>query len=253
MDFLKGLSDSICTSLIPQFSDELEYAYVISTVLLAVNSAERSWHRDNLFVSFFRTLLYVHGASLIMAICLGESPVAQLADMTGILTALLVWWVALFAPFDLLNRLLDVTVRDVKPLLLLLSVMTALRNLMAVNGAVDVSLEKFPGSLVAILLGTIGGGGTYAVAGVFGDFARQISSESVTKNAFIAALLLTLTKVYFATCIGANLVLTLCIVLILPLSIAESLNKELDIFTPAYDILKQLVNLRDLLAKKKQD
>ncbi len=38
---MSQLSDSICTSLIPQFSDELEYAYVISTVLLAVNSAGR--------------------------------------------------------------------------------------------------------------------------------------------------------------------------------------------------------------------
>ena len=47
-----------------------------------------------------------------------------------------------------------------------------------VIAAVDASLAKYPGSLVAILLGTIGGGGTYAVAGVFGDFARQISSET---------------------------------------------------------------------------
>lgn len=250
---IKGFADTVVNGLVPQFKSELEYAYIISMVLLAVNSAERSWHKENVFLSFHRTLLFVNGASLVMAICLGESPVAQLADMGMITTSLLVWWLALFAPFDILNKALDFKIADMKPVLLLLVIMTSLRNLVAASAAVDASLAKYPGSLVAILLGTIGGGGTYAVAGVFGDFARQISSETVTKNAFIVSLLVSLSKIYFPTCMCANVVLTVCILLILPLNIAEQLNKELDIFSTPYDILKQLINLRDLLQKKKED
>jgi len=253
MDLLHSVSDTIVTELVPKFKDELEYAYIISMVLLAVNSAERSWHKENVFISFHRTLLFVNGADLVMAICLGESPVAQLADMSMITISLVVWWVALFAPFDLLNKALSFQVGEIKPALMLLVVMTSLRNLVAVNAAVEASLVSYPGSLVAVLLGTIGGGGTYAVQGVFGDFARQISSEEVTKNAFIASLAITLAKVYFPTCMCAKVVFTILILLILPLNIAEQLGKPLDIFSCPYDYIKQLINLRDLLQKKKQE
>jgi len=253
MDFLTGFSDTILNGIVPQFKAELEYAYVISMVLLAVNSAERSWHKENVFYSFLRTLLFVNGANLITAICCGDSPVAQLADVEGITTALAVWWLALFVPFDLFNRALNFEIKDIKPLTLLLVVMTSLRNLVAVGAAVDASLAKYPGSLIAVLLGTIAGGGTNAVASVFGDFARQISSESVTKNAFIAALLVTVTKIFFPACVCSKLVLTLCILLILPLNIAAYLNRDLDLFSAPYDVIKQLVNLRDLLQKKKQE
>lgn len=250
---LKGLADTVVDGLVPQFKTELEYAYVVSMVLVAVNSAERSWHKDNIFVSFLRALLAVQGAGLIMAICLGTSPVSELADQDVIVTTLLVWWVALFAPFDLLNKALAFKIGDIAPVGLLLVVMSSLRNLVVASAAVDASLEKFPGSLIAVLLGTIGGGGTTAVAGVFGDFARQISSEAVTKNAFIASLLLTVTKIYFSTCIGANVALTVLICLIVPLNVAAELGKEIDLFSAPYDLLKQLVNLRDLLQKPKQD
>jgi len=253
MDLCKSISDTIVTGLLPQFKNELEYAYIVSMVLLAVNSADRSWHASNIFYSFNRALLFVQGCDLVIAICLGDSPVKHLAEMQTLMTVLFVWWLALFSPLDILTKALNVKVGDIKPVALLLVVMTSLRNLVAISDAVSASLDRFPGSLIAVLLGTVAGGGAYAVSGVFGDFARQISSGNETKNAFTAALLITLAKVYFPACTCANVVLTVCILLIIPINISAELNKSLDIFSKPYDLLCQFVNLRDLVAKQKSD
>ena len=48
-----------------------------------------------------------------------------------------------------------------------------------------------------------------------------INYNSETKNAFTAALLITLAKVYFPACTCANVVLTVCILLIIPINVSS--------------------------------
>lgn len=94
---------------------------------------DRSWHASNIFYSFNRALLFVQGCDLVIAICLGDSPVKHLAEMQTLMTVLFVWWLALFSPLDILTKALNFKVGDIKPVALLLVVMTSLRNLVAIS------------------------------------------------------------------------------------------------------------------------
>jgi len=67
--------------------------YVLSCVnfyLFLVNP-DREWHKENLFLSFLRTVLFARGSEIIVALVTGTSPVAAMADNKFLVTVAVLW------------------------------------------------------------------------------------------------------------------------------------------------------------------
>lgn len=252
MDVINANADWVVKDLLPSISDYCELAFVLATVAASVKANDAAWHKANLVYSLFRSLLAVNGAELILAVCLGNSPLAQLADNTTFLTVALVWWLNLFVPGDLLNKLMGVSIGDIKPLCLLVSVLAQVRLLVAANAGVALGLKLFPGSVMAVLVGTIAGNGTYAVASIFGDFAKSLSSEAQTKKAFVVALVMTLVGIGIIKLASANLIFTLLLTIFISNDLMAELGIEfsLDVFDPVFGLLKKVIVTNDLIKQK---
>jgi len=252
MDVINAQANWLVGDLIPSLSDYCELAFVLATVSATVKANDAAWHKENLVYSLFRALLAVNGAELILAVCLGNSPLEQLADNTTFLTVALVWWLNLFVPGDLLNKLMSVSVADIKPLGLLVNVLAQLRLLVAANAGVALGLKLFPGSVMAVLVGTIAGNGTYAVASIFGDFAKSLSSEAQTKKAFVLSLVMTLVGIGIIKLASANLIFALLVLINITNDIMAELGIEfaLDVFDPVFGLLKKVIVTNDLIKQK---
>lgn len=250
MDIVNKNANWLVGDFIPSISDYCELAFVLATVSATVKANDASWHKDNIVYSLFRTLLAVNGAELILAVCLGNSPLEQLADNTTFLTVALIWWLNLFVPGDILNKLMSVSVGDVKPLEILVTVLAQLKLLVAANAGVTLGLKLFPGSIMAVLVGTIAGNGTWAVASIFGDFAKSLSSEAQTKKSFAVSLIMTLVGIGVIKLASANLIFALLISLLIPNEVMAILGYEYDFFEPVFGLVKKVIVTNDLIKQK---
>lgn len=250
MDIVNANANWLVGTFIPSISDYCELAFVLATVSATVKANDASWHKANLVYSLFRTLLAVNGAELILAVCLGNSPLAELADNTTFLTVALIWWLNLFVPGDLLNKLMSVSIGDLKPLEILVTVLAQLKLLVAANAGVALGLKLYPGSIMAVLVGTIAGNGTYAVASIFGDFAKSLSSEAQTKKSFAVSLIMTLVGIGVIKLASANLIFALLISLLIPNEVMAILGYEYDFFEPVFGLVKKVIVTSDLIKQK---
>uniref|UniRef100_H2Z1D9 Uncharacterized protein n=1 Tax=Ciona savignyi TaxID=51511 RepID=H2Z1D9_CIOSA len=250
MDVVEKLSGRFCNELLPSIKWQLELAYIISMVMLAVKSADKAWHKNNLFYSYLKAVFFVRGADIILAICTGDSPIEHIADNKTLCTTALIWWLVLFVPFDIFNKILNIEVGDMKPLLILLEVMACARRVVAVDAAISTSLKRFPKSYISILIGTIAGNGGLVVSSVFGDFSKQISSPGSTRLAFFTACAIGLTKILCPNAISSCVVLACCCVFVVTLQILECFDHRLEVFEPLYDIIKKVVVTCDLVKSK---
>jgi hypothetical protein len=250
MDVINANADWIVGDFLPSIADYCELAFVLATVAATVAANDAAWHKENLVYSLFRSLLAVNGAEVILAVCLGNSPLEQLADNTTILTVALVWWLNLFVPGDILNKIMNVAVGDIKPLGLLVTVLAQLRLLVAANAGVALGLKLFPGSVMAVLVGTVAGNGTFAVASIFGDFAKSLSSEAQTKKSFAVALIMTLVGIGVIKLASANLIFTLLLSLLIPNEVMGVLGYEYDFFEPVFGLVKKVIVTNDLIKQK---
>ncbi|XP_078487022.1 trimeric intracellular cation channel type A-like [Ciona intestinalis] len=250
MDVIEKFSGRFCNELLPAAKWYLELAYVISMVSLAVKSADKAWHKKNLFYSYLKAVLFVRGADIILAICNGDSPMQHIADNCTLCTTAVIWWLILFVPFDIFNKILNIEVGDIRPLIIILELMTALRNVVAVDAAITASLKDHPRSYVAILAGTLAGNGGLVVASVFGDFSKQISSPETTRFAFLAACSIGLTKILCPKVVSACVMMAGCSCFILCLKLLEFFDHQVEIFDPIYEIIKKIVVTCDWVKDK---
>ncbi|CAK8691664.1 uncharacterized protein LOC143449555 [Clavelina lepadiformis] len=245
MDVVEKLSKRFCDELLPTIKWEVELAYVVFMVQQSVKSADWNWHKSNLFYSYVKALLYVRGADIIIALCTGASPVDAISCNCTLLTVAAVWWLVLFVPFDIFNRILNFETGDVRPLVILLALLATIRRVVAVDAAVTASLSAHEGSYIAVFLGTLAGNGTLAAAIVFGDFARNVSGQDATKLALTSALILTLSKILCHRVVTASVALTFCVLLSLAIQLAESLGSRVGLLDALYEILQKIVVTRD--------
>jgi len=250
MDIVNANADWLVGEFIPSIADYCELAFVLATVSATVKANDAAWHKANLVYSLFRTVLAVNGAELILAVCLGNSPLEQLADNTTFLTVALVWWLNLFVPYDILNKVMEISIKDVQPLVILVNVLFQLKLLVAANAGVALGLKLFPGSIMAVLVGTIAGNGTYAVASIFGDFAKSLSTEAQTKKAFAVSLIMTLVGIGVIKLASANLIFAILVSYLLLNDVGAVFGYEYDLFEPVFGLVKKVIVTNDLIKQK---